>query len=88
MADTVWILHDYGEGGDHSDVEGVYATREAAVQGFEKVVAKAREDNDRFEVGSTFTVEWDEPDSPVIYEEGPDWGSAWYFLIQEHSEQA
>lgn len=82
---TVWLLHDYGEGGDHSDVEGVYATREAAVRGVEKIVAESRSTNAKFDPERSVTLEWEAEDSPVIYDDHPtDGGGAWYFLITEN----
>jgi len=75
---VVWLLLDFFEGGDSYTVEGVYASRDGAVAAFQQIANQAIK-NAADDPGDEVVVEWDDENSPVIYE-GP---SAWYFSIKE-----
>lgn len=73
-----WLLLDYMEGGDSYTVEGVFASREGAVAAFQQIANQAIKDGAN-DPGDEVEVEWDDENSPVIYEGS----SAWYFSIEE-----
>lgn len=75
---VVWLLLDFFEGGDLYTVEGVYASREGAVAAFQQIANQAIKDN-AGDPDVDVEVEWDDENSPVIYEGQ----GAWYFSIKE-----